>query len=79
MKDLTEAMQLRRESIRLMRKAVDLEIRARAKENQARIKRDRRDGLAQPIALVISGEGGAGHATSLLAAAIRASASRVTD
>ena len=57
MKDLTEAMQLRRESIRLMRKAVDLEIRARAKENQARIKRDRRDGLAQPIALVISGEG----------------------
>lgn len=52
MKDLTDAMQLRRESIRLMRKAVDLEIRARAKENQARIKRDRRDGGVKPPALI---------------------------
>lgn len=51
MKDLTDAMQLRRESIRLMRKAVDLEIRARAKENQARIKRERREGHTPRLAL----------------------------
>lgn len=52
MKELTEAMEFRRESIRCMRKAVDLEIRARAKENAARVKRERRDGGVTPPALV---------------------------
>ncbi|WP_430430221.1 hypothetical protein [Oceanicaulis sp.] len=52
MKDLTDAMQLRRESIRLIRPAVDLEIRARAKENAAQIKRARRGGGVKPPALI---------------------------
>lgn len=52
MKELTEAMALRRESARLIRMAVDLEIRARAKENAARVKRERRDGGVKPPALI---------------------------
>lgn len=51
MKELTEAMALRRESARLIRMAVDLEIRARARENAARVKRERRDGGVKPPVL----------------------------
>lgn len=52
MDELTKAIRLRQQSARLIRRGVDLEIRARAMEHAARVKRERRDGGVKPPVLI---------------------------